>query len=446
MSDREKTSSGIGLDIIANQNKVKKSSRDFGANSNISLDLNDTDPHVEDMSMADNDFLGSSRLDEKKIDELERLNNYHSTYETSSTKKESPLFKSNSRHSGSGNSRHNSRHNSSSHSLDPITEKVTMGGSSDHERHDSNRDKDRYGKYDDYDNYSLDGGHGGGHSSYKTEAEILREKQELYYKLQALREKGVRMPKHFTEQSDLDDMTFHYTKITENLKRRKGVKTLRNVLTTAASVVEFANEKFNPFNFKLEGWSESMNENITDFDEVFEELCDKYFRDRSSWPPEIRLIFLFIFSAVTFHMTNQFTANIMQNGGSFMGMNMGDMANVFNKSKAKHEAQQPQQRGAAVQETMRRPNMQFKEGAPTMNVPRGNRQQPLREMRAPQGVDDIIADLQTELGEMDDDTTRGGGGGGGGDDDSDDFSILSDTGRNMKNRSKKKRVNVSRTF
>ena len=40
--------------------------------------------------------------------------------------------------------------------------------------------------------------------------------------------------------------------------------------------IEFLNGKFDPFDIKLDGWSESVNENISDFDEVFEELSEKY--------------------------------------------------------------------------------------------------------------------------------------------------------------------------
>jgi len=36
--------------------------------------------------------------------------------------------------------------------------------------------------------------------------------------------------------------------------------------------MELMNNKFNPFDWKLDGWSESVHENVDDYDEVFEEL------------------------------------------------------------------------------------------------------------------------------------------------------------------------------
>ena len=43
-----------------------------------------------------------------------------------------------------------------------------------------------------------------------------------------------------------------------------------------ASGVEFLNSKFDPFDVKLDGWSESLHENLSDYDDVFEELHEKY--------------------------------------------------------------------------------------------------------------------------------------------------------------------------
>jgi hypothetical protein len=55
--------------------------------------------------------------------------------------------------------------------------------------------------------------------------------------------------------------------------------------------LEFMNKRYDPFDLKLEGWSESMMENVEDYDEVFEELFIKY-RSSVSVPPEIKLIMM----------------------------------------------------------------------------------------------------------------------------------------------------------
>ena len=80
------------------------------------------------------------------------------------------------------------------------------------------------------------------------------------------------------------------------------VKFQRKVMM-AATGLEFLNNKFDPFDIKLDGWSESINENINDYDEVFEELAEKY-GGCSEVAPEIKLLMTIGGSAFMFHLTN----------------------------------------------------------------------------------------------------------------------------------------------
>ncbi len=71
----------------------------------------------------------------------------------------------------------------------------------------------------------------------------------------------------------------------------------------AITGLEFLNNKFDPFDIKLDGWSESVNEGINDYDEVFEELAEKY-GGQSEVAPEIKLLMMLGGSAFMFHLTN----------------------------------------------------------------------------------------------------------------------------------------------
>jgi len=61
-------------------------------------------------------------------------------------------------------------------------------------------------------------------------------------------------------------------------------------------------EEYNIFELELQGWSESVYENITDYDEVFEELYYKY-KDTVSLAPELKLVCMVAGSAWMFHMS-----------------------------------------------------------------------------------------------------------------------------------------------
>ena len=67
--------------------------------------------------------------------------------------------------------------------------------------------------------------------------------------------------------------------------------------------MEFLNNKFDPFDIKLDGWSEQIQENITDYDDIFGELHEKY-KSKATMAPELKLLFQLGGSAMMVHMTN----------------------------------------------------------------------------------------------------------------------------------------------
>jgi hypothetical protein len=67
--------------------------------------------------------------------------------------------------------------------------------------------------------------------------------------------------------------------------------------------IEFLNGKFDPFDIKLDGWSEQIQENINDYDDIFGELFEKY-KSKASMAPELKLLFQLGGSAMMVHMTN----------------------------------------------------------------------------------------------------------------------------------------------
>jgi hypothetical protein len=67
--------------------------------------------------------------------------------------------------------------------------------------------------------------------------------------------------------------------------------------------IEFLNNKIDPFDLKLDGWGEQINENINDYDEIFGELHEKY-KSKATIAPELKLLFQLGGSALMVHMTN----------------------------------------------------------------------------------------------------------------------------------------------
>jgi len=190
-----------------------------------------------------------------------------------------------------------------------------------------------------------------------TEEEINNEKRNLLYQFDRLEKKGVNLPKKHTINSSLEEMKADLERITRDKRVDASIKFQRKVLIACVTGIEFVNTKFDPINAKLDGWSENVNEGVDEYDDVFEELHDKYKGD-SKMAPELRLLMSLAGSAFMFHLTNtmfktslpgldqvmkqnpdlmrQFasaTANTMnQSGNDQTGMS-GMFANMFNNSE-----------------------------------------------------------------------------------------------------------------
>ena len=84
--------------------------------------------------------------------------------------------------------------------------------------------------------------------------------------------------------------------------------------------IEFLNNRFDPFDIKLDGWGEQINENINDYDDVFGELYEKY-KSKASLAPELKLLFQLGGSAMMVHMTNTMFKSAMPGMDDIMRQN-----------------------------------------------------------------------------------------------------------------------------
>lgn len=138
--------------------------------------------------------------------------------------------------------------------------------------------------------------------------DILNMKRDLLYKFNRLEKKGFVLPKKFTLNSSYEEMKLEFERVYRDREIDNSVRLQRNILLTAVSTLEFVNNKFDPFDLKLDGWSESVTDKIHEYDEVFEELHDKY-RGRGSLPPEIKLLMMLCGSAFMHHLTSTMFKN-----------------------------------------------------------------------------------------------------------------------------------------
>jgi len=258
-----------------------------------------------------------------------------------------------------------------------------------------------------------------------------KEKIDHLNKLQRLEQKGFAVSKRFTMDNTLDEMKQEYLRLVDSRNLEASLRFQRQALMSVVTGVQYLNGRFDPFDLKLDGWSESVHENVEDFDEIFEELYDKY-KERGKMPPEARLVMALAGSGFMCHVSNTFlrsrmpsmddilkqnpdlarqfaTAAAQQAGpgfGNFMGMAMGgasapapapaqESTGAFFGSSAERVAAMAQ---AQTQAQAARFNAQNAGGQPVAQAPQSmaamERPTARREMRGPTGVDDILRSFE----------------------------------------------------
>ena len=136
-----------------------------------------------------------------------------------------------------------------------------------------------------------------------TKEELLREKFKILKKLEDLEKKGANLSKKYTMEDSLNEMEGEYEMLISEKEKSNSVKFQGKILMAAITGLEFLNNKFDPFDLKMDGWAEQVNENINDYDEIFAELHEKY-KSKAKMAPELKLLFQLGGSAIMVHMTN----------------------------------------------------------------------------------------------------------------------------------------------
>lgn len=150
--------------------------------------------------------------------------------------------------------------------------------------------------------------------------EKMKQKFEYLRKLDKLEMRGIKLSKKYTMDSSLDEMKAEYDMIVSEKEKSNSIKFQGKIMMACVTALEYLNGKFDPFDVKLDGWAESVNENIDDYDEIFSELHEKY-KSKAKMAPELKLLFQLGGSAVMLHMTNTMFKSSMPGMDDIMRQN-----------------------------------------------------------------------------------------------------------------------------
>ena len=200
---------------------------------------------------------------------------------------------------------------------------------------------------------------GGGAGAVPSEgyATIEDEKADLLNKITRLIKKGIPSSARLTIYSDIEEIRTEYKRMMYSIEVDRSIKFQRRILIACVTGLEYLNDKFDPFDLELNGWSQNMMENVEDYDGVFEELYNKY-KTKVQVAPEVKLIMMVGGSAMMFHLTNSMFKAAVPNVSQVMKQNPDLMRNMV-AAVDRTNANQAQQMGPNGRPEMRGPGMDF---------------------------------------------------------------------------------------
>jgi hypothetical protein len=248
--------------------------------------------------------------------------------------------------------------------------------------------------------------------SYK---QTQRKKRIYLYKLRKLKTKyGCQLSREYTMEDDLRDMIDEYRDASVGQRYEKSIRNSRKMLINFVSGIEYLNKRFDPIGAKLDGWSEQTMDDIEDYDEVFEDLEEKYGESFEKISPELRLVSMVAGSAFMFHLTNSLFKNSMpglddilkQNPDLMKNVQMAAMQNMSANPEVRNDPVMNSMLNGFTEMASNKPPKQ----KPSMPMPPVNTGQLFRNpvdtsggktMRGPSGVDDILNDIYGSSGSGD---------------------------------------------
>jgi len=183
-----------------------------------------------------------------------------------------------------------------------------------------------------YEQYSDGGAEEDGEMPSPGYNSIDDEKADILNKLARLEKKGHHTNKKLTVYSDINELRSELKRIMYGIETDQSIRFSRRMLIACVTGVEFLNKRYNPFDLALDGWSESVMENVDDYDGVFEELYHKY-KTKMHVAPEVKLIMMLGGSAMMFHLTNSMFKAAIPNMNDVMKQNPDLMKNMMDAVK-----------------------------------------------------------------------------------------------------------------
>lgn len=140
--------------------------------------------------------------------------------------------------------------------------------------------------------------------------ELMLRKLDMLRKLGELAQNGIKLSQNYNMNSDYQTMKFEYDLHYSIRAKKNSINWMTNMMMNCVYGIEMLNDKYNPFDVKLKGWSEQMNSDVGNYYDVFGELYEKYNKPGKGVAPELKLMFMISGSAIKFHLSNKLLSSL----------------------------------------------------------------------------------------------------------------------------------------
>jgi hypothetical protein len=158
---------------------------------------------------------------------------------------------------------------------------------------------DSQSKNDDTEQNYYHGGENESSDNKMSKEEIMLEKLKYLRLLAELQGLGIKISQNYNLNSDLEQMKNEYNLHREIRLKRNSVNLMKDGYLTIIKSLETLNASYDPFNLDLDGWSEIVASDTSDYCEVFGEIYEKYNKPGRGFAPELRLLLLMTGSAMS---------------------------------------------------------------------------------------------------------------------------------------------------
>ena len=245
------------------------------------------------------------------------------------------------------------------------------------------RGGDDYGSHNGYGNQADGGGYDEEPEPEYDVQEMRRLKLRAISKLRNYEKKGMPLSRQFTMDDSYEDINEELKIIKSTYQMDRNITYAKKGLVFATSIMEYANETYRPFDLYLKGWSNQIDMDKDDYDDVIRELLEKY-EDQ-----------------VEAFMSPEFMFLLMY-GGSAAAVNSSNKEVIAREEKEKERLAPPPEQHSQAQHRHRQqqPNVGGQQHMPMTTPPMGiNMTPPSRVSKSYGGdtgdpdIDDLLVDL-----------------------------------------------------